>query len=76
MAGVIVAAVIFAGSNGFHDAALTIGNAVVGRALSPKWALGLAVVFNFNVSSPVLGSVTPKHVRHSPEMIFFRNRSR
>ncbi|KZE13308.1 inorganic phosphate transporter [Brevibacterium casei] len=47
MAGVIVAAVIFAGSNGFHDAALTIGNAVVGRALSPKWALGLAVVFNF-----------------------------
>lgn len=47
LAGVIVAAVIFAGSNGFHDAALTIGNAVVGRALSPKWALGLAVVFNF-----------------------------
>lgn len=47
LAGVIVAAVIFAGSNGFHDAALTIGNAVVGRALSAKWALGLAVVFNF-----------------------------
>lgn len=47
LAGVIVAAVIFAGSNGFHDAALTMGNAVVGRALSPRWALGLAVVFNF-----------------------------
>lgn len=47
LAGVIVVAVVFAGSNGFHDAALTIGNAVVGRALSAKWALGLAVVFNF-----------------------------
>ena len=47
LAGVIVAAVIFAGSNGFHDAALTIGNAVVGRALNARWALGLAVVFNF-----------------------------
>ncbi|MCI4011933.1 inorganic phosphate transporter [Brevibacterium sp. ZH18] len=47
LAGVIVTAVIFAGSNGFHDAALTIGNAVVGRALSARWAVGLAVVFNF-----------------------------
>jgi PiT family inorganic phosphate transporter len=47
LVGVIVAAVIFAGSNGFHDAALTIGNAVVGRALKPGWALSLAVVFNF-----------------------------
>ncbi|WP_210603309.1 inorganic phosphate transporter [Brevibacterium oceani] len=47
LAGVIIAAVIFAGSNGFHDAALTIGNAVVGRALKPGWALSLAVVFNF-----------------------------
>ncbi|MCD1285310.1 MULTISPECIES: inorganic phosphate transporter [unclassified Brevibacterium] len=47
LAGVIVAAVMFAGSNGFHDAALTIGNAVVGRAMNPRWALGLAVVFNF-----------------------------
>ncbi len=47
LAGVIVAAVLFAGSNGFHDAALTIGNAVVGRALSPRWALSLAVIFNF-----------------------------
>jgi PiT family inorganic phosphate transporter len=47
LVAVIVAAVIFAGSNGFHDAALTIGNAVVGRALKPGWALGLAVIFNF-----------------------------
>ncbi|WP_166973964.1 inorganic phosphate transporter [Brevibacterium atlanticum] len=47
LVGVIIAAVIFAGSNGFHDAALTIGNAVVGRALKPGWALSLAVVFNF-----------------------------
>lgn len=47
LVAVIVAAVIFAGSNGFHDAALTIGNAVVGRALKPGWALSLAVIFNF-----------------------------
>ncbi|WP_309131376.1 anion permease [Brevibacterium sp.] len=47
LAGVIVAAVLFVGSNGFHDAALTIGNAVVGRALSPRWAVSLAVIFNF-----------------------------
>lgn len=45
--GVIICGVIFAASNGFHDAALTIGSAVVTRALSPGWALALAVIFNF-----------------------------
>ena len=47
LAAVVIAAVIFAGSNGFHDAALTVGNAVVGRAMRPGWALSLAVIFNF-----------------------------
>ena len=74
LAGVIVTAVIFAGSNGFHDAALTIGNAVVGRSINPRWALGLAVVFNFigallgeGIASVVANQIV--HFDGDPEVI-------
>ena len=46
-AAVIVLVVAFAFMNGFHDAAITVGNAVVHRALTPQLALALAAVFNF-----------------------------
>ncbi|MCF2571756.1 inorganic phosphate transporter [Brevibacterium sp. UCMA 11754] len=74
LAGVIVTAVIFAGSNGFHDAALTIGNAVVGRSINARWALGLAVVFNFigallgeGIASVVANQIV--HFDGDPEVI-------
>lgn len=44
---VVLVIVVFAFMNGFHDAAITVGNAVVHRALTPRLALALAAVFNF-----------------------------
>lgn len=46
-AGVAVLITAFAFMNGFHDAAITVGNAVSTRALTPRVALLLAAVFNF-----------------------------
>ena len=46
-AAVVLVIVAFAFMNGFHDAAITVGNAVVHRALTPRLALALAAVFNF-----------------------------
>ncbi|WP_291798415.1 inorganic phosphate transporter [Brevibacterium sp.] len=44
---VVVVTVAFAFVNGFHDAGVTVGNAVVSRALTPRIAMTLAAVFNF-----------------------------
>jgi PiT family inorganic phosphate transporter len=43
---VIVAAMIFDYTNGFHDAANAIATSVSTRALTPRVALGVAAVGN------------------------------
>jgi inorganic phosphate transporter, PiT family len=45
--GVILAALLFDFTNGFHDAANAIGTSIATRALAPTPALVLAGVFNF-----------------------------
>lgn len=44
---VVIVTAVFAFVNGFHDAGVTVGNAVATRALTPRIALSLASVFNF-----------------------------
>ncbi|MFN8621102.1 MAG: inorganic phosphate transporter [Chloroflexota bacterium] len=44
---VIVLAVVFDYINGFHDTANAIATSVATRALSPRWAVGMAAAFNF-----------------------------
>ena len=44
---VVVLALGFAFVNGFHDTGITVGNAIVTRALSRRVAFALAAVFNF-----------------------------
>lgn len=44
---VIVLTLAFAFFNGFHDVSSTISSAMTSRALSPRWALAIATVFNF-----------------------------
>jgi PiT family inorganic phosphate transporter len=43
----VLATTGFAFVNGFHDAGVTVGNAVKNRALNPRIALVMAAVFNF-----------------------------
>lgn len=43
----VIAVTAFAFVNGFHDAGVTVGNAVANRALEPRVALWLACAFNF-----------------------------
>ncbi len=47
MLGVIVVALIFDYTNGFHDAANAIATSISTRALTPRLALTLAAVMNF-----------------------------
>ena len=44
---VILAAVIFEYSNGFHDAANAIATVVSTRVLTPRQAIAMAAFFNF-----------------------------
>ena len=44
---VVVVALVFDYTNGFHDAANAIATSVSTRALTPKIALGMAAVMNF-----------------------------
>ena len=44
---VVVVALVFDYTNGFHDAANAIATSVSTRALTPRVALGLAAVMNF-----------------------------
>jgi inorganic phosphate transporter, PiT family len=44
---VIVLAVVFDYTNGFHDTANSIATSVATRALSPGWAILMATAFNF-----------------------------
>ena len=45
--GVVVVALVFDNTNGFHDAANAIATSVSTRALTPRVALILAAVMNF-----------------------------
>ena len=44
---VIILAVIFDYTNGFHDTASAVATSVATRALSPGWAIIMATAFNF-----------------------------
>ncbi|GAA4374745.1 inorganic phosphate transporter [Nocardioides caricicola] len=44
---VVVVALVFDYTNGFHDAANAIATSVSTRALTPRIALGMAAIFNF-----------------------------
>ena len=44
---VVVLAVAFDYTNGFHDTANSIATSVATRALSPGWAILMATAFNF-----------------------------
>ena len=63
---VVVIALIFDYTNGFHDAANAIATSVSTRALTPRIALGLAAVMNFigaflgqEVASTVSDTISP-----------------
>ena len=60
---VILVAVAFDYTNGFHDAANAIATSVSTRALTPRAALALAAVFNLAGS---LVSVTQTHSSSKP----------
>src|SRR5438046_5923338 len=44
---IVVVALVFDYSNGFHDAANSIATVVSTRVLSPRWAVAWAAFFNF-----------------------------
>ena len=44
---VLVLAVVFDYTNGFHDTANAIATSVATRALAPRYALAMATAFNF-----------------------------
>ena len=48
---VVVVALVFDYTNGFHDAANAIATSVSTRALTPRIALGMAAVMNFLAST-------------------------
>ncbi len=69
--GVIVVALVFDYTNGFHDAANAIATSVSTRALTPRIALLLAAVMNFagaflgqEVASTVSDVITPPSGSH------------
>src|SRR5687768_969352 len=47
IAAIVVIALVFDFTNGFHDAANAIATSVSTRALTPRLGLGLAAVMNF-----------------------------
>ncbi|WP_205472145.1 inorganic phosphate transporter [Nocardioides sp. SYSU D00038] len=63
---VVVVALVFDYTNGFHDAANAIATSVSTRALTPRVALGMAAIMNFigaflgqEVANTVGGVITP-----------------
>ena len=64
---VVVVALVFDYTNGFHDAANAIATSVSTRALTPRVALGMAAIMNFigaflgqEVANTVGGVITPE----------------
>ncbi len=73
---VIVVALAFDYTNGFHDAANAIATSVSTRALTPRVALVLAAVMNFagallgqEVASTVSSVITPPHGNHGQVVV-------
>jgi inorganic phosphate transporter, PiT family len=68
---VVVVALVFDYTNGFHDAANAIATSVSTRALTPRVALGMAAVMNFigaflgqEVANTVGGVISPPESTH------------
>jgi inorganic phosphate transporter, PiT family len=68
---VVVVALVFDYTNGFHDAANAIATSVSTRALTPRVALGMAAVMNFigaflgqEVANTVGGVIAPPESTH------------
>jgi PiT family inorganic phosphate transporter len=68
---VVVVALVFDYTNGFHDAANAIATSVSTRALTPKAALGMAAVMNFigaflgqEVANTVGSVISPEQSTH------------
>ena len=51
--GVIVLALVFDFTNGFHDAANSVATVVATRVLPPRWAPWFSAVFNFSGAAKV-----------------------
>jgi PiT family inorganic phosphate transporter len=73
---VIVVALAFDYTNGFHDAANAIATSVSTRALTPRVALVLAAVMNFagallgqEVANTVSSVITPPHGNHGQVVV-------
>lgn len=47
MATIVILALIFDFTNGFHDTATVVSTSITTRALSPKVAIGMCAIFNF-----------------------------
>jgi PiT family inorganic phosphate transporter len=63
LAAVVVAALVFAWTNGFHDAANSVATSLATGALTPKIALGLASVLN--VIGSLFGVAVAETLRRS-----------
>jgi PiT family inorganic phosphate transporter len=68
---VIVVALLFDFSNGFHDSANSIATVVATRVLSPRWAVLWAATFNF-LAAFVVGTAVAQTFAHgliNPEIV-------
>ena len=71
IAAVVVVALVFDYTNGFHDAANAIATSVSTRALTPRVALGMAAIMNFagaflgqKVAKTVSDTISPPEGTH------------
>ena len=70
--GVIVLALVFDFTNGFHDAANSVATVVATRALPARWAPWFSAVFNFSaffVVGTAVANTVAKVVKHDSEGI-------
>ena len=68
--GVIVLALVFDFTNGFHDAANSVATVVATRVLPPRWAPWFSAVFNFSaffVVGTAVANTVAKVVKHDTE---------
>ena len=68
--GVIVLALVFDFTNGFHDAANSVATVVATRALPARWAPWFSAVFNFSaffVVGTAVANTVAKVVKHDAE---------
>ena len=68
--GVIVLALVFDFTNGFHDAANSVATVVATRALPARWAPWFSALFNFSaffVVGTAVANTVAKVVKHDAE---------